>query len=127
MVWYHEQNRTIQGDHMAIDIRTSGGVTILDLRGKLTVDEGAEQLEAKVKELLGLDLKRILLNLASVSYVDSTGMESLVACYKAASDTGGQVKFASPSEQLHHLLSMTRLSTVLDVHETEAEAIASFR
>jgi anti-anti-sigma factor len=112
---------------MAIDIRTSGGVTILDLRGKLTVDEGAEKLDVKVKELLGLDLKRILLNLASVSYVDSTGMESLVACYNAASETDGQVKFASPSEQLHHLLSMTRLSTVLDVHETEADAIASFR
>jgi anti-anti-sigma factor len=111
---------------MAINIRTSAGVTILDLRGKLTADRGVEELLSKVKELLGLELKRILLNLAGVSYVDSMGIESFVTCYKSALDCGGQLKFSSPSDQLRRLLSMTKLSTVLDVHETEAAAIASF-
>jgi anti-anti-sigma factor len=112
---------------MAIDIRIAAGVIILDLRGKLTADEGAEELKAKVKELLEWDQKKILLNLAGLGYVDSTGMDSLLTCYKAASDAGGQVKFASPSRELQLLLSMTRLSTVFDVHETEAKALASFR
>ena len=112
---------------MAIDIRTAAGAIILNLRGKLTADEGAEELKAKVGELLEWDQKKILLNLAGLGNVDSTGIESLVACYSAACDAGGQVKFARPSGELQLLLSMTRLSTVFDVHETEAKALASFR
>jgi anti-anti-sigma factor len=112
---------------MEIDIRTSSSVAILDLNGKLTVDQGTEELVSKVKELLGLEVNKILLNLERVSYVDSTGIDSLLVCYNATSETGGQLKFASPSRYLHHLLSMTKLTTVLDVHESEAKAIGSFR
>jgi anti-anti-sigma factor len=112
---------------MAIDIRTSGSVIILDLSDKLTVDQGTEELVSKVKELLGLEVRKIILNLDRIIYLDSTGIDSLLACYHATSETGGQLKFASPSRFVHHLLSMTKLTTVLDVHVNEAKAIGSFR
>jgi anti-anti-sigma factor len=107
--------------------RVSGHVTVLDIVGKLTMDHGAEHLKDKINSLISQERTDIVLNLKDVPYIDSGGLGQLVASYGSVKKTGGSVKLLNVSSRNHDLLSITRLVTVFESFDVEAEAVLSFQ
>ena len=111
---------------MEIVERSVGDITILDLKGKLTTGGGAELLRDKVTSIVFQGQTRVLLNLAGVPYMDSGGLGELVRCSMAARRANGAVKLVNLTSRITDLLTITKLLTVFDTFDTEAEALASF-
>ena len=112
---------------MQIEERVVNDVTILDLKGKITLGEGDEALKNKINSLVLENKKRILLNLADVPYIDSAGLGEVVRTYTTVSRQGGQLKLVNLTKRITDLLSITKLLTVFETFETEAEALATFK
>jgi anti-sigma B factor antagonist len=112
---------------MTISERTASGVCILDVVGPITVGPGSEQLADKVRSLLQQGQKQVLINLAGVPYMDSTGLGAMVHAYATATRQGGAVKLLNSTKKLQDLLVITKLSTVFESFDSEAAALASFR
>jgi len=110
-----------------INERQAGDVTVLDMSGKITIGEGSVALRAAIRRLLEEGKKRILLNLAGISYVDSSGIGELVSSYTAINKEGGQLKLLNLTQKIQDLLTITKLLTVFDVYESEADALNSFK
>jgi anti-sigma B factor antagonist len=111
---------------MQIEERVVGNVTILDLKGKITLGEGDEALKDKVHSLMNQDKKRILLNLAGVPYIDSAGLGEVVRTYTTVSRQGGQLKLVNLTKRITDLLMITKLLTVFETFDTEDEALKSY-
>ena len=101
-------------------------VTIVDLRGRITLGEGSVTVRETVHDLLSKGLKRILLNLGEVNYIDSSGIGELVSAFTAAKKQGGELKLLNLTKKVHDLLQITKLSTVFDVADDETAAVRSF-
>ena len=111
---------------LSIKERPAGDVTILDLSGKITIGEGSVQLREAVRKLLDDGKKKVLLNLGDVSYVDSSGIGELVSSYTTTNNQGGQLKLLNLTKKIQDLLMITKLLTVFQTFDNEAEAVASF-
>lgn len=111
---------------MQMTERDAGTVTILDLRGTLTIDEDAGRLKDKINSLIQQARTSVVLNLADISYIDSGGLGQLVASYTALAKASGGLKLLHLNKRNHDLLSITRLVTVFETFDTEADAIRSF-
>jgi anti-sigma B factor antagonist len=110
-----------------IGTRKVDGVAILDLSGRLTLgDESSGQLRRAVRELLAQGDKKILIDLGDVSYIDSSGLGELVSSYSSIANQGGAVKLLNLQKKVQDLLQITKLYTVFEVSNDEAEAISSF-
>ena len=107
--------------------RQAGDVTILDLRGEVRIGEGSIALRDAIRGLADTGKKKLLLNLAGVSYIDSSGIGELVSSYTAINKENGQLKLLNLTQKLRDLLTITKLLTVFDVYESEAEALNSFK
>ncbi len=107
-------------------IRQVDSVTVVDVSGRITLGEGCTQLRDLIRDQLGKGRKNVLLNLADVTYIDSSGIGELVSAFTAVSNQGGQLKLLSLTKKVHDLLQITKLYTVFDVHDDEAKAIGSF-
>jgi len=106
--------------------RQAGDVTILDLRGEVRIGEGSIALRDAIRNLADSGKKKLLLNLAGVSYIDSSGIGELIANYTTVSRQGGQLKLLKLTDRVQNLLVITKLLTVFDAYEDEAEALQSF-
>ena len=111
---------------MAFTERNIDGVVILDLSGQLTELSGNEMWE-RIRELAAAGDRQILLNLAEVPYVDSSGLGTMVASFVAMKCVGGALKLLNPTRRTRQLLAVTALTTVLQPFDSEALALASFR
>ena len=111
---------------MDTKIRHVEGVTVLDLSGRITLGEASGKLRSAVGDALSAGSKKILLNLADVNYIDSAGLGELVSAYTTVKNAGGELKLLSLTKKVHDLLVITKLLTVFDVKDNEAEAIKSF-
>ena len=110
-----------------IEKRKVDGVAILGLSGRLTLgDESSGQLRRAVRELLAQGDKQILIDLGGVSYIDSSGLGELVSSYSSITNQGGSVKLLNLQKKVQDLLQITKLYTVFEVSDNEAEAILSF-
>jgi anti-sigma B factor antagonist len=112
---------------MQIAEREVGAVTILDLSGKITLGEGDTLLKDKLHSLLHRGKKSVLLNLGEVSYVDSAGLGALVSAYTTVTREGGSLKLVNVTKKLQDLLSITKLLTVFESFDAEAEALRSYK
>ena len=110
-----------------IEERAIGRVTVLDVVGRLTIDQGAQHLKDKINSLISQQRTQIVLNLKNVPYIDSGGLGQLVASYGSVMKTGGALKLLNVTARNHDLLSITRLVTVFESFDSEAEAIQSFQ
>jgi anti-sigma B factor antagonist len=110
-----------------IQERQAGDVTILDLDGKITIGEGSTALRSAIRRLAEEGKKKILLNLQNVGYMDSTGLGELIASYTTVSRDGGQLKLLQLSGKIQDLLVITKLLTVFDVYDSEADALSAFK
>lgn len=111
---------------MQIEQRSVGDVTIIDLKGKLTLGEGDELLRDKVNSLIQQGMKKLVLNLADVPYIDSAGLGEIVRTYTTVSRQGGQLKLLSLTKRITDLLSITKLLTVFETFDNEHDAVRSF-
>lgn len=105
--------------------RQVGSVTILDLAGKLTIDDTL-WLRDKINSLVQQQRTNIVLNLAQVSYIDSGGLGQLVSSFASVARTGGAMKLLNVNQRNHDLLSITRLVTVFQTFGSEQEAVESY-
>ena len=111
---------------MIIDERVVEGVTILDLKGKMTLGEGDEALKDKINSLIHQERRKILLNLEGVPYMDQAGLGELVRAYTSVSRQGGRLKLLKLTKRTEDVLAKTRLLTVFECFDDEAEAVKSF-
>ena len=111
---------------MQIEERVVGEVTVLDLKGKITLGEGDEILKDKINSLILQGKKKLLLNLADVPYIDSAGLGEVVRTYTTVSRQGGQLKLVNLTKRITDLLMITKLLTVFETFETEKEALQSY-
>jgi anti-sigma B factor antagonist len=112
---------------MKATIRQVDSVIVIDISGRITLGEGCSQLRELIRDQLSKGKKQVLLNLADVTYIDSSGIGELVSAYTAVSNQGGQLKLLNLTKKVHDLLQITKLYTVFDIHDDEAKAIASFQ
>ena len=111
---------------MKASVRQIGKVAVVDLSGKITIGSGDVVLKETVQRLFDEGHKQILLNLNSVSYMDSAGIGELVACHKRAVEKNGRLKLLNPSGKVYDLLQLTKLDEVFETHRDEKEALVSF-
>ncbi len=112
---------------MQISERTIGDVVVVDVSGKITLGDGGDvALRDKMRSLIHQGNKKVLLNLGDVSYVDSAGLGEIVQCYTTVTKNGGSLKLLAVTKRIKDLLSITKLLTVFECHDTEAEGLASF-
>jgi anti-sigma B factor antagonist len=111
---------------MKISVRQREGVTILDLKGKITIGVGDVALREAVHQALGAGARNILINLAGVSTIDSSGVGELVSTYTTVTNRGGKLKLANLPPKVSDILQITQLITVFEVFDDEEEALRSF-
>jgi anti-sigma B factor antagonist len=107
--------------------REVGDVTVIDMDGRITLGEGSALLRDLIRENLVRGQRKILLNLGSINYIDSSGLGELVSGYRYIKSEGGELKLLNLNKKVTDLLQITKLYTVFDIHSQEAEALASFR
>jgi anti-sigma B factor antagonist len=109
-----------------LNTRQVGDVTVLDLAGRITLGEGSSTLRDSLKELVAKGEKKLLLNLGDVTYIDSSGIGELVSGFTTVTNGGGSLKLLGLNKRVKDLLQVTKLYTVFEAFEDEAEAVRSF-
>jgi anti-anti-sigma factor len=112
---------------LQISIRESGDVTILDLRGRSTIDGESELLSSRLKELIARGVRKFLLNLADLTQVDSSGVSIIIETYSSLRKQGGDLKLLCPRGRVLDILRVLHLLEIIPSFEDEAQALASFR
>ena len=107
--------------------RTVDGILAIELSGRIVFGEETSLLRDEVKKAIADNIKRIVLNLGEVNYIDSGGLGTLVALRTTALNAGASVKLANLTKRVGDLLQVTKLLTVFDVYDSEYEALESFR
>ena len=113
---------------MSVSLRTRqvGDVSVVDVNGRITLGSGSDTLGAALRELMNAGHKQILVNLADVAYIDSSGIGELASAFTQISKSGGQLKLLNLTKRVKDILRITRHYTFFDVHDDEAAAIRSF-
>ena len=112
---------------MKIEMRTVGDARILDCSGQITLGEGTMVIRNTVRDILQSGVKKIILNLADVNYIDSSGVGELVSTYTTVVNNGGQLKLLNLTKKIRELLAITKLLTVFDVSDNEQTMLARFK
>jgi anti-sigma B factor antagonist len=102
------------------------GVSVVALDGRIVLGEESTSLREKLKSLIAEGKKKIVLNMANIKYIDSSGLGTLVSAHLSAKTQGASVRLCNLGRKFHDVLQMTKLLTVFDVYDTEAAAVASF-
>jgi anti-sigma B factor antagonist len=103
-----------------------GDISVVALKGRIVLGEGSSSLRERIKNLVGNGKKKIVLNMANVTYIDSAGLGTLVAAHVSAKKEGTALLLSDLGNKFHEVLQVTRLLTIFSVYATEAEAIGSF-
>ena len=111
---------------LEIQQRDNEGITVLEMKGRITVGKEATALREKIAELTAANVRNIVLNLAGVDYIDSTGLGALVMSATTLRKTGGNVKLVNLNKRTIELLVMTRLATCFEIFADEGDAVGSY-
>jgi len=111
---------------LTLTTHENGGVTIIDVAGRLTLGESTNILRTRIRELVQGGTRQIVLNLADVVYMDSSGLGELTGAHTTVTTAGGAIKLLNLGKRVHDLLKLTKLYTVFEVFEDEASAVSSF-
>ena len=106
--------------------REVDGVSVVALDGRIVLGEESNALREKVKSLIAEGKKKVVLNMANITFIDSAGLGTLVAAHHSAKSQGAALKLAHLGSKFQEVLQITKLLTVFDVYNSEAEAVASF-
>ena len=102
------------------------GVSLLALSGRIVLGEESNALREKLKSLATGGATKIVLNMAEIDYIDSSGLGTLVAAHLSAKTAGASVRLCNLGHKFNEIMQVTKLMTVFDVYDTEAAAVASF-
>lgn len=111
---------------MTIGQRAVGDVMIVDVNGRIAIQEGADQFRDVTRELIRQGHVKIVLNLQKVPYIDSTALGEIIRTYTSVIRKSGSVKLLNVSPHVHQLMVVTRLLSVFDLFDSEADAVKSF-
>jgi anti-sigma B factor antagonist len=111
---------------LTINVRETADATILDMSGRISLGEALAELRDSIREALAGDKKNILLNLAEVSHIDSSGLGQLIGSYATVTDRGGQMKLLNLQKRVNDLMQVTKLLTVFETYTNEEAALRSF-
>jgi anti-sigma B factor antagonist len=111
---------------LKINVRETADATILDMSGRISLGEALGELRDSIREALAGDQKNILLNLAEVSYIDSSGLGQLISSYATVASRGGQMKLLNLQKRVNDLMQITKLVTVFETYSNEEAALKSF-
>ena len=103
------------------------GVTVLELDGRIALGEESNSLREKLKGLVAAGTKKVVLNVANIKYIDSTGLGTLIAAHVSAKTQGASVRLCQLGQKFHDILEVNELLTVFDIYDTEAAAVSSFQ
>jgi anti-sigma B factor antagonist len=112
---------------LRISIRESGDVTILDLHGRVTIGDSSDLLSAHLRELVANGVRKLLLNLADVTQLDSSGISAVIGSYVSLSSQGDSLKLVCPRGRVQDVLRIIRVADFIPTFEDETLALASFR
>ena len=107
--------------------RQVGDVTVIDAKGRITLGEGSSDFRDTIKDLVAKGQKNVLVNLAQITYIDSSGIGEMVSGYTTVANAGGKLKLLSLTKRIQDLLQITKLYTVFEVYDDEAAGLASFQ
>ena len=113
--------------NLDIKKRRVGNITVLDMDGEVRIGGSNIALHDAIRRLLEEGRNQILLNLAGVAYIDSSGLGELISSHITLTKAGGQIKLLHLTHRLRELMTITKLLTVFDVYEIESEALDSFK
>ena len=111
---------------LKINIREAADAAILDMSGRISLGDALAELRDSIREALAGDQKNILLNLAEVSHIDSSGLGQLIGSYATVTNRGGQMKLLNLQKRVHDLMQITKLVTVFETNTNEEAALKSF-
>lgn len=111
---------------MSTNVRKRDDVTIIDVKGKITIGAGDLELRNAIHQAVNDGAKKVLVNLGHVSTIDSSGVGELVSSYTTVTNRGAKLKLVNLPPKVQDVLTITQLITVFDVYDTEDEAIRSF-
>ena len=111
---------------MKLTDRVEGGVSILEPSGKIMGGPDATMLHERIHEFVENDVKKVVIDLAKVDWLNSTGLGILISGLTTLRDNGGELKLANVTEKIHSLLTITKLVTVFESHDSVESAVASF-
>lgn len=111
---------------LKIDTREVAHVTILDIQGRIVLGPEIGALRDAVRNLVAEGKKKIIVNLAGVDYIDSSGVGELVGCFISVRNAGGELKLLNLTQKVHDVLHVTKLYTVFDIKDDEFTAVKSF-
>jgi anti-sigma B factor antagonist len=111
---------------LKIDARNAGHVTVLDVEGRIVLGDEIHMLREAVHRLIAEGKKKIILNLAEVDYIDSSGVGELVGCFTTVRNSGGELKLLNLTQKVQDVLHVTKLYTVFDIKDDEFTAVKSF-
>ena len=106
--------------------RQVGEVTIIDLSGRITLGEGSSMLRDELRNLVGTNRRKILINLADVSYIDTSGIGQLVAGFTTVSNQGGHLKLLNLTKKVKDVLQITKICTIFETFDDEKQALVTF-
>ncbi|HVA64477.1 MAG TPA: STAS domain-containing protein [Terriglobales bacterium] len=112
---------------LKLTTRNLDGVTVVEANGRIILGQETNDLRESLKGLLANGATKIVINLANVDFIDSSGLGALVGLYSTANSRGANIRLAAITKRFHELLMITKLLTVFDVYDDEAAAVASFR
>jgi len=114
---------------MSIKITNSDvdGVSVVELDGRIVLGEESNSLREKLKSMAAAGKKKIVLNVANIKYIDSTGLGMLVAAHFSAKTQGASVRLCHLGKKFHEIVQVTKLLTVFDVYDTQTAAVSSFQ
>jgi anti-sigma B factor antagonist len=116
-----------ESETMKVDVRTIGDVRVLDWSGKITLGEGTIAIRNTTRDILNNGGKKIIMNLAHVNYIDSSGIGELVHTYSTITSSGGQLRLLNLTKKLHDPLQIAKLLTVFPTFDNEQAAVESFK
>jgi anti-sigma B factor antagonist len=111
---------------MSTNTRQAGGVTVVDISGRIVLGEESAALRDLVGDLLSKGHKKILFNLGDVTYIDSSGLGHLVSAFTSVRKQGGELKLLNLTNKVHDVMQITKLYTVFDIMDDEPAALKSF-
>jgi anti-sigma B factor antagonist len=111
---------------MTMSNRQVGPVTVVDISGRIELGGESAALRDSIRDLLTAGHKQILLNLANVHYMDSTGLGTLVSAFTSVRKQAGELKLVNLTDKVTDLMQITKLYTVFDIANDEATAVKSF-
>jgi len=106
--------------------REVDGVTVIAMDGRIVLGEESNALREKVKALVAEGKKKVVMNMDNVTFIDSAGLGTLVAAHHSAKNQGASLRLCHLGTKFQEVLQITKLMTIFEVYNTEAEAVASF-